>query len=258
MTPSDDLLAKVRKAILTTGYPLELEIGSMFENLAWIPFHSVEYADPETEKPRELDLLVYKLINMRRMELRVSAKTSLNKQFVFFTRKRRSSPWLSDLKFTPVVEHRVDSIPSPLHKLPLFSHPRECINFTVLAGEHVDREARSLLKDAMMSTINSIHHRILPYELLVDQRGTLYFFLVVLRGNMFEATFNNKTRQLSIKPCQYARWHGKLNVPKNTRTSLSQMPTANLYHSTMCYTGLATGSPLNFLQPIISHATSDY
>jgi hypothetical protein len=214
MNEPDELLEKVKKSILTTGYPLELEIGSVFEDNGWIPFHSVEYEDPETEKQRELDLLVYKLVKKRRLELRVSTKTSLNKQFVFFTRQRRSFPSLSDLKYTPVSERPINSIPGSLGRLPIFSHPRDCINFTVLSGNKVDREARSLLKDAMMSSVNSIHHRILPQGLLADQRGTLYFFLVVLRGHLFEVSFDHKANALNVDRCQYARWHGRLSIPK--------------------------------------------
>jgi hypothetical protein len=211
---SDELLDKVRKAVLTTGYPLELEIGSFFESRGWIPFHSVEYLDPETEKQRELDLLVYKNINKRRIELRVSTKTSMNKQFVFFTKEDHSYQWLNSLKHTPVSDRRPDSIPKPLMMLPFFSHRRDCINFTVLAGDKVDREARSILRDAMFSCINSIHHRILPHELLHDERGTVYFFLVVLRAEMFEATYDGKTKELKVDRCKYARWEGKLNIPK--------------------------------------------
>src|ERR1051326_576532 len=209
----DELLAKVKKGIRSTGYPLELEIGSLFEDNGWIPFHSVEYLDPVSGKQRELDLLVYKIVNKRRIELRVSTKTSLNKQFVFFTREGRQNHWLDSLKHTPVQDQMPDSVPKPLLKLPFFSYPRDCINFTAFAGDNVDREVRSLLRDAIFSSINSIHHRILPDELLFDERGTIYFFLVVLRAEMFEAYFDGHAKELKVEHSKYARWTGKLSIP---------------------------------------------
>jgi hypothetical protein len=66
---SDDLLNKVKRAIQGTGYPLELEIAAIARRNKWVVFHSIEYHDPETAKFRELDLMLYKNIHRRRVEL---------------------------------------------------------------------------------------------------------------------------------------------------------------------------------------------
>jgi hypothetical protein len=214
-TMSDDLLKKVTKAIEATGFPLELETATIARRLGWHDFHSVEYEDPDTGKIRELDLLLYRLVNQRRIELRVSCKSSSNKQFVFFARNMNYIRCVGDLKITPVVdagdEHR--SIPQPLKGLPCFSAERDAVNYTVFSGERVDREAKALLRDALLSTVTSIHHRILPDSLLFDERGTVYLFVVVLRGRMFEATFNENTNKMDVAECDYARWSGRYSVP---------------------------------------------
>ena len=131
---SEELIKQIEKAVSTTGYPLELEVGALLEQKGWFPFHSVEYQDPFTKKTRELDLLAYKLVNNRRIELRISCKSSANKQFVFFTRKKNSTIWLNDIKITPVSDNWDDNatIPVPLIKLPFFNYERETVNYTVV------------------------------------------------------------------------------------------------------------------------------
>jgi len=215
MRDSEDLLSKVKKAIAATGYPLELEIAAKARRLGWIPFHSVSYEDPESGKLRELDLLVYKIVRARRIELRISCKSSLDKQFVFFTRPRGHLPGACDLKFTPVVDdhERRSQIRECLASMRFFSEAREAANYTVVSGKDSPREARALLRDALLSSITSIHDRILPRGLLFDPRGTLYFFLVVARARMFESWFEEETAGMETREIDYVQWSGKYDVP---------------------------------------------
>jgi len=211
------ILTKVREAIAKTGYPLELEVAAIARRNGWTPFHAVEYVDPETKKLRELDLLIYKEINERRIELRVSCKSSVSKQFVFFNIDRRWYIPFGDLKCTPVSDDfsRRRAIENALSGLPLFSQPMQAINYTVVAGNSYDREARALLRDALMSVVSSAHYRLLPRGLLFDQRGTVYIFLVVLRGPMFAATFDESTGATVVMPTSYALWNGSIPIPQH-------------------------------------------
>jgi hypothetical protein len=183
----------------------------------WHDFHSVEYIDPETDKLRELDLMLYKLINGRRLEIRVSCKSSTTKQFVFFTRDVQYFRHLSEMKTTPVCDdvnaHR--EIPPELASLRFFSHPRHAVNYTVLTGEKVEREARTLLRDALMSAVSSIHHRILPRDLMLDPRGCVYLFVVVLRGRVFDARFDETANKVHVEEAEYARWRGLVPIPRH-------------------------------------------
>src|SRR5450755_125623 len=155
----EDLPSKVKRAIQTTGYPLELEVAAIARRQKWVAFHSSEYEDPETHKLRELDLLLYKNIHQRRIEVRVSCKSSINKQFVFFTADRRPFTRMGELKCTPLVSkfNRAEQVERALHDLPIFTHPCGVVNYTVLNGSAPDREARSLLRDAIMSCVTSVH-----------------------------------------------------------------------------------------------------
>src|ERR1022692_2483900 len=189
---SDDLLNKVKRAIQGTGYPLELEIAAIARRNKWVVFHSIEYHDPETAKFRELDLMLYKNIHRRRVELRISCKSSVNKQVVFFNIDRRPYFEMGEFKCTPLDSDRgrAERGRNIRRDLPMFSHPWGAVNYTVLTGSSPDREARSLLRDAIMSCVNSTHYRLLPSNLLFDARGTVYCFVVVLRGEMYSAHYS--------------------------------------------------------------------
>src|ERR1051325_262788 len=150
---TNDMTAKIREAVLKTGYPLELQCGALARSLGWVPFHAVEYRDPMSGKMRELDLLIYKQIQQRRVELRISCKGSVNKQFVFFNEEERSYFPLSEVKTTPVRDSRdhMLAMAEALVDLPVRSVRRRTVNFTVTAGPNTDRDARALLLDATMS-----------------------------------------------------------------------------------------------------------
>lgn len=64
-----------------------------------------------------------------------------------------------------------------------------------------------------MSVITSVYHHILPNGLLFDERGTVYLFVVVLRGKMFDARFDEQTNSMIVEECEYACWWGKIPVP---------------------------------------------
>ncbi|MCH7964381.1 MAG: hypothetical protein IH852_10650 [Bacteroidetes bacterium] len=213
---NDELLIKVEKALEQTGYPLELEIGAKLTQLGWNIFHSVDYEDPFTDTSRELDILCYKLINNRRIELRIACKSSTNKQFVFFTEPHHYLRFGTNIKFTPIIDdnEKQRQIPKILKDLPLFSTKNRIVNYTVLTGDKVDKEGRTILRAAHTEVMNSIYHRLFPYELYFDKRGTIYFFIVLIRGIMFNASFNPSTTKITATYSNYEYWHGKFPLPK--------------------------------------------
>jgi hypothetical protein len=210
----DELLEKLKKAILQSGYPLELQAGAILEKYGWTCFHSVEYVNPETNTLRELDIFAYKIIRGRRIELRISCKTSINKQWVFFTKDTSRHLDTFILKFTPVSDDHNSQwqIPLALKNLRFFSENKESVNYTVFTGTNVDREGRSLLRDAILSSLNSIYVYLIPDRLLFDARGTLHFFLVLYRGKMYEANLNEDKTEMNIQDCNYIQWSGRFNI----------------------------------------------
>jgi hypothetical protein len=217
----NDLKKNIIEALKYSGYPLEQRIGYILEKHGWSVFHSINYLDPVTEKERELDILAYKLINERRIELRISCKRSISKPWVLFTED--STKYFqhgSFLKMTPVScdLNKYQQIPQILKKLPFFSHTRRAINFTVFTGKDLNSESRSLMKDGLLSSLNSVHHRIFPDWLLFDERGTIYFFLTIFDGLLFEAWYNPTEDKDEIKQINYGQFDKKLELFSKRKT----------------------------------------
>src|SRR5205807_8691755 len=65
---------------------------------------------------------------------------------------------------------------------------------------------------------SSIYYGPIPSGLLFDQRGTIYLFLVVFRGKMYEATLDKITNNLVIQESEYAQWRGSFRITDKYRT----------------------------------------
>jgi hypothetical protein len=65
-----------------------------------------------------------------------------------------------------------------------------------------------------MSVIASAHYRLLPRQLLLDERGTAYLFIVVLKAPMFAVSFDESTGGETVTEVSYALWQGKISIPE--------------------------------------------
>jgi hypothetical protein len=211
----DELIKRIKGAVRNSGYPLEQRVGCTLERKGWHSFYSIGYPDPITGKERELDILAYKEVRKRRLELRISCKRSTAKPWVLFTEdSTRYYKHGSILKVTPVSSElsRYKRITRVLSDLPFFSHQRRAINFTAFSGKEFSNDARSLVKDGLYSTLNSVYHRLFPHALMFDPRGTVYLFLVILDGRMFESFYNIKTKDDEVVEIEYGQWDSKLTL----------------------------------------------
>lgn len=205
----DDLQKRIADAVKRSGYPLEQRVGHMLESKGWHAYHSVNYRDPMTNGERELDVLAYKIIQERRIELRIACKRSVAKPWILFTEDaERYYKHGNILKVTPVISdiERYRKLVAVLADLPLFSHPRRAINYTVFSGKDLDNEARSLMKDGLYSTLTSVYHRLFPGSLLLDERGTVYLFITVFDGLLFESYYDANQDCDEIREIQYGQW----------------------------------------------------
>lgn len=199
------LIDKVRDFVKKTGYPFELEVADLLEKKGWITFSSVEYFMPNTNTQRELDIVAYKIIRDRRIELRIACKRT-EKPWIIFTRNHRYIKSGYELIFTPAEINfdKYSNIPNILKELNFFKYNRYAINYTAMSEKNT-KEARNAITDALYSTITSCYDRIYPF-LLKDNRGTIYFFTVVVDTNLFEAYYDKKDE---VKEIEYSQYHLK-------------------------------------------------
>ncbi|WP_153800807.1 hypothetical protein [Foetidibacter luteolus] len=216
-----ELLKNIKAAVKNSGYSLEQKAGHLLQKRGWIPFYSTNYIDPSFGKERELDILAYKIINQRRVELRISCKRSNTKPWILFTEdSSRYVEHSSILKITPVVsnQHQKRKILYALRPLPFFSHKRRAINYTSFTKAEFNNEARSLIKDGIFSALNSIYHRIFPGQLLFDTRGTIYFFITLFEGNLFESYYDPSLDDDVVNEIDYGIYDTRLTLLTERQT----------------------------------------
>jgi hypothetical protein len=215
-----DIIPNIKKSIQLSGYPLEQRVGNLLLKEGWHSFHSNNYTDLSTGVERELDILAYKIINERRIELRISCKRSI-KPWIFFTEdSSRYLTMVETLKRTPVRETNNRDILSIMRDLRFFSHKRRAINFTAFSGKNLENEARALIKDGIYSTINSIYHRIFPDALMFDERGTIYFFITIFDGEMFESYYDPEKDDDIVSDIDYTQYQIKFPLAYNANARI--------------------------------------
>jgi len=203
-----DLKQAVLKSIQKTGYPLEQRVGKCLERHGWSPFYSITYVNPADKAQRELDIMACKEIQYRRIELRISCKRNSSKPWVFFTDDFPLGHKSFYLKMTPVSadRERYLKIPRVLKDLPFFSCSRIGINYTALFGSQQDKEARPLIRDGLYSTLTSVYHNIYPFGLMFDRRGTIYFFVLVFDGALFESYYDPESDKDTVNEASHILW----------------------------------------------------
>jgi len=83
-------IERIRKRILKSGYPLEIEIGNVLRKSGWLVANQFPYLDKESSKIRLVDLLASKssFLSPLSVLLLLECKKSLKYEWVFHTQER--------------------------------------------------------------------------------------------------------------------------------------------------------------------------
>lgn len=99
----------ILKWLRQSGYPLELRVGSALRRAGWRVEHERWYTDPETGKPRPLDIHAYIPFESDKdqntgvsVQLAIECKSSPGKPWIAFTAPRKH--WLEMLEFQTVAD----------------------------------------------------------------------------------------------------------------------------------------------------------
>lgn len=93
---------KLKKAIETSGFPLELEIGSVLKENHWSVQHSPFYFNIEDLTYKEYDIKATQYGNNIETRLYIECKHSNDKQWVFFAPDALGFIGIQDLRFFPI------------------------------------------------------------------------------------------------------------------------------------------------------------
>ena len=236
----DDIISKVAAAIEKTGYPLEQKASHLLQERGWTPFHSRIYVEPHSGKERELDILAYKLINDRRVELRISCKRSLSKPWVLFTedgtRYGNTGKNITVLPL-PTKKGQRFRIEEALSSLNLFSHQRSVINYTAFAGKNLGDDARAIVRDGLFSAMNSIYYNVFPHGLMSDPRDKVVFLVTLFDGELFESYFDAETGKNSLEPTAYGQWSTLFRYMTDAKTIIDAEGYSIDLAPVMCWLG---------------------
>ena len=88
-----DKIEKIRKYILKSGYPLEIEIGGILRKSGWLVINQCPYLDKETKKVRTADILAIKMnfpSAKLGLPLLIECKKSEKHEWVFHTQQKEN------------------------------------------------------------------------------------------------------------------------------------------------------------------------
>jgi len=213
-----DLQKKVASWLSTEGYPTEFQTASIFRRHGFRVFqgHHVRNADDGT--PREIDVLAHMdhAIAERpliRCEFVVECKWSGKKPWVMFASKSARmaasaciSQTISSTFGTAVMWHLAGD--AECKNMAIFRTPTE----PGFGGRQAFSKGQDVFYSALNTVTSAATHRMRQYDKL-RKPGTLPRFcvvtfpIVVVDGELFEATFSEEVGGIQVMPAESARCH---------------------------------------------------
>ena len=214
MTTINDLKDRLKREILKTGYPLEIETASILEDLGWAVFPNHFYLDPTENKPREIDIFAFPEATSSDKSfdpiafsphLIIECKKSSDYSLVVFTRKRIAFTFYDitgQIYDFPVILGEIDHFPNPLEEFNLayfLTRPQLHYNrFERVASTYTlikpgSEKGKSDIFEAVMQIMKAqsfdVKQAIKRDETITHTHHPLYlsFLAIVFDGLMFEA-----------------------------------------------------------------------
>src|ERR1700741_1370770 len=204
-----ELMNKIREGIEKSGFPLELEIGSILKKLNWGYSIGNLYKDFETVKMREMDISAGKLINGISVNLFIECKKSEDKQIVLYAPDRSKEKFLYDpvVKLFPIP----DVLKSPwvdLFVLSGFRSLRLFKKYIPYANTMIVTKGIVVTQDNVnyLSSINGLVKKS-TYDLagnvaIKKKYRTLFLYIFIFDGVIFQLYTSSKEK-FDLKEIQY-------------------------------------------------------
>ncbi len=200
----NDRLPILRAAIAGSGLPLGYEVASLARHRGWDVLQ--EKRPPEDNiTSSQIDLLAYKTISGRRVELRIACVSQPGLSHAFYMQERSFVPAAWDVKFAPVISDLElrNRLPSQLQGMRLFSCPKEAFTYASFDEAGV-QSSTGRLHSAHENVVLSLEDGIFP-GLLHDQRCRLFLFLVVIRGELYEVSYTSPSAPPEVVETHYVQ-----------------------------------------------------
>lgn len=221
----DELITKVKRDLLKSGFPLQLQAGHLLPSSGFTPLYSQYYLDVDEDKGREIDVVGQKrwlVINSRTFfsinlsaRLAIECKTS-NRPWVFYTVP--SSPAVGVLRYAQLICAKPDIFRTmgrylglvPMHKFFPENHHHSKVAEVAVAFQEpfASNQDRDPIFQALIQAAKAAEfYHSLANDKMGNQSVALIYPIVVFSGQLVSATFEDN--DLTLNPtdhlvCQFA------------------------------------------------------
>lgn len=95
----NDKMDRIKKDILKSGIPLEIEILSVLRRNRWLVINQAGYLDRDTGEVRTLDIAAFRMVGRRGIALLIECKKSKDEMWLFYTQDKSSDELVGFLSY---------------------------------------------------------------------------------------------------------------------------------------------------------------
>jgi hypothetical protein len=227
MKAPEELIKKVKEGIIKSGFPLEMQIGSILQKMNWSYSIGSLYKDFETDVVREIDLSASKTLNGVAVHLEIACKKSEEKQLVLYAPNFRKKDFIYDSYFKLLPD-----ISWAYEKKYGYSSQKIYSNFRGLDFFNVDVPISKKLIVTRGNTISndnvkflSDFNGLIKYSILNGSDGyietgyrILYLYIMVFDGVIFNL-IPSEHDNFNLQQCEYGQLLYEPNLKFSTLLS---------------------------------------
>jgi len=234
-----ELIEKVKKALIDSGFPLEMKIAKILRQKDWSVSVGRRYEDFETNMLREIDIVGEKSINGIRVHLFAECKKSDNKQLVLYAPNITKSliRLLNPVKYFPKLEKNSHGYKMEKKLLEAFSQMplmNEAVpvsnNIIFTKGEKVEQN-----NDSFFSALNGL----LKYSIISGSDGYISteFQIIFLHGLIYDGVIyqvkESNSDEFNIEEVAYGQYEFryKFKFPKESIGAISDIVNTSRFFS---------------------------
>ncbi|RYG46052.1 MAG: hypothetical protein EOO01_16795, partial [Chitinophagaceae bacterium] len=193
-TIDEDLLNKIKTALVKSGFPLEMEVAKILEKLGWDRSIGTQYLDFETSQIRESDIIANKIIDGVEVNIIIECKKSTEKQLILYQPER--SPFINKVyqsedwfKFFPKIEFEKPYMEvefrAQFFRLPLFQNSfTYSSNIIFTKGNQVEQN-----NTPFFTSLNGVLKRsIIEWSKSNQKTRSIFLYVVIYDGYLLKLT----------------------------------------------------------------------
>lgn len=230
MENNDLLINKVRRALIKSGFPLELSVTKILNENDWNCSVSNYYYDFETSIYREYDIHASKTVNGISVNLFIECKKSEEKQIILYCPQDRKIPFFMDLYFksfprlpvyTEFITEKI-KMKDEFAKLPIFDSNYKLAKGIIFSkGEKIEQDNSSFFSSFNGLVKQSV---MLGYDGFIDTNFRIIFlYIVIYEGHLYELT-NSREDDFALNEIDYGQYAFEYHfkVPETSEYSRTQ------------------------------------